>query len=341
MMRVVQMMSGGAQGGAEGFFERLVGAFHKHSEIEQHVIIRYFEDRVERLAKQGIPVQTLPFGSLIDVYTPWKLKQSFKKSKPDIVMTWMSRATLKCPKGPYKIVARLGGYYPLKYYKHCDYWIGNTQDIADYLIKEGCPKDRVAYLPNFVEEQEGKLLNRVDFNTPNDVPLFLGLGRLHPNKGFDVLIKALALTEDAHLWIAGEGDLKPSLQKLAEDMGVANRIRFLGWRKDSANLLKTVDSLVCSSRHEPLGNIVLEAWAQKTPVIACASQGPKSLIRNAENGFLVPIDDVDALGHCLQDFCSSEGYHNSLIQKAYDDYYHSFSKEKIVDQYLNFFKKII
>ena len=63
----------------------------------------------------------------------------------------MSRATAKCPRGPFVHVARLGGYYDLKYYRACDHLIANTRGIADYLIAAGRPADRVSVIGNFVD----------------------------------------------------------------------------------------------------------------------------------------------------------------------------------------------
>ena len=61
-------------------------------------------------------------------------------------------------------------------------------------------------------------------------PLALALGRLHPNKGFDLLLEALAATREVTLWIAGDGPLRSRLERLATRLGIIGRVRFLGWR---------------------------------------------------------------------------------------------------------------
>ncbi len=80
------------------------------------------------------------------------------------------------------------------------------------------------------------------------MPLALALGRLHPNKGFDLLLDALALTRDIHLWIAGDGPLRQDLERQARGLRIADRVRFLGWREDTAMLLAASDMLVSPSR---------------------------------------------------------------------------------------------
>ena len=94
---------------------------------------------------------------------------------------------------------------------------------------------------------------------PGGAPLVLGLGRLHQNKAFDVLLEAVSRVPSVYLWIAGEGPLKTELEKQAENLAVKPRTRFLGWREDTAALLAGADVFVCPSRHEPLGNVVIEA----------------------------------------------------------------------------------
>src|SRR5262249_27760205 len=163
-------------------------------------------------------------------------------------------------RGDFVHVARLGGYYNLKYYRDCDHLIGNTRDIVAYLVDHGWPSERAHYLPNLVAAERAPPVPRASLDTPLGVPLALALGRLHPNKGLDTLLTALAMVPDLHFWLAGEGALRAALEGQARSLGLAARVRFLGWRDDPAALLAAADLLVSSSRREPLGNVVIEAW---------------------------------------------------------------------------------
>ena len=128
-MRVFQVMAGAEHGGAEAFFTRLVPALGRAG-LEQRVAIRRDAKRSKILSEAGIEPVELPFGGPIDLYTPFRLRREIKAFKPDIVLTWMNRATVKCPPGDFVHVGRLGGYYDLKYYQGCDHLIGNTEDIV-------------------------------------------------------------------------------------------------------------------------------------------------------------------------------------------------------------------
>jgi glycosyltransferase involved in cell wall biosynthesis len=103
----------------------------------------------------------------------------------------------------------------------------------------------------------------------------------------------------AHAIIAGDGPERAALGALARSESVADRVHMPGWRYDTAALLAGCDVLACPSRHEPLGNVVVEAFAAGRPVVAAAAAGPRELIRPGEDGLLVPVEDAPALATSL------------------------------------------
>ena len=332
-------MAGAEFGGAEAFFVRLAIALNRTG-LEQKVVIRKNPARAALLCHGEVEPIELPFGGRMDFSTTRALKREIKEFKPDVVLTWMNRATSMCPKGDFVHAARLGGYYDLKYYAACDHLIGNTQDIVEYLVEHDWPAEKVHYLPNFVFDEDAEPLTRQEFFTPNDVPLIVALGRLHENKAFDVLLSALARVPNAYLWLAGDGPLKEDLQKQSEVLGIKPRVRFLGWRDDTAALLQTADLFVCPSRHEPLGNVVIEAWAQGLPVVAADSMGPGTLIENMESGVLVPVDDEILMARAIRSVLDDEDLARRIAENGYQTYQDNFTEARVVEQYLEFFKKV-
>ncbi|GAB6053689.1 glycosyltransferase [Magnetospira thiophila] len=342
-MRLIQAMAGARVGGAEAFFVRLAQALQKTG-IEQELLIRTHPRRADRLRQAGATVTELPFGGLLDLRTRLGFRRRINAFQPDIVLTWMNRATAFCPSkvhgGGFVHVARLGGYYDLKYYRQCDHLIGNTQDIVDYLVREGWPRERAHYLPNFVQTERQPPLSRREYSTPERAPVILGLGRLHENKGFDVLIRALTRVPGAYLWLAGEGPERAALEALAGHLGVLPRVRFLGWREDIPALFAAVDLFVCSSRHEPLGNVVLEAWAQGVPVIAAASQGPSALIAPERTGLLVGVEDASSLAQAMNYLLQEPEIARALSVQGRAAYEKDFSEDSVVARYMDFFRKV-
>ncbi len=338
-MKVLQAMAGAEFGGAEAFFVRLCIGLHKAG-LDQKVIIRENPARAKLLRDAGIEPVQLAFGGRFDFATPRAMKREINAFRPDVVLTWMNRASHMCPKGDFVHAARQGGYYDLKYYANCDHLIGNTHDIVDYLVEHGWPKEKTHYLPNFVSDVRGTPLDRSKFYTPKGVPLIVALGRLHENKAFDVLLRAVARVPNAYLWLAGEGPLKDDLIKLAEELAIKPRVRFLGWRDDTADLLSSADLFVCPSRHEPLGNVVIEAWAQGLPVVAADSMGPGTLIENMETGILVPVDDEILMARAIRGVFDDDNLAERIARQGHQAYQDNFTEAQVVRQYLDFFDKV-
>ncbi len=340
MTRLLQAIAGARHGGAEAFFTRLAIGLERAGE-DQHVLLRPDPDRAAALRASGVALTELPFGGPFGWRTRLGFRRAINAHRPQIVLTWMNRATALCPRGDFVHVARLGGYYDLKYYRRCDHLIGNTIDIVDYLVREGWPKERVHYLPNFAAAAALPPVARADHSTPADAPVALALGRLHDNKAFDVLISAVARTPQLHLWLAGEGPLRSALEGQVAALGIGARVRFLGWRDDVPALLAAADMLISPSRHEPLGNVVIEAWAAGVPVVATATAGPRALIAEGETGLLVPVNDADALARAMTRLAGDLPLRQSLAAAGHARYAADFAEARVVGLYRDFFARIM
>ena len=338
--RLLQAMAGARHGGAETFFVRLADAFERAGET-QRVVIRRDPDRVQRLRAVGVDVIEFGFGGRFDVATGWRFRKLVADWRPDLVLTWMSRATQACPKGDFVHVARLGGYYDLKYYRGCDHLIANTRAIADYAVAGGWPPDRIDYVPNFVPD-----LRRSDDAAPcGDRPQALALARLHPNKGLSLLLEAMVLSPDLRLTIAGDGPLRAALQRQAYDLNLSDRVSFLGWREDVSALLAQADFLVCPSLHEPLGNVVIEAWSAGVPVVATMSDGPAQLITHDVDGLLVSLPGqtgggVPALAAAMTRLSRDRQLRQRLAQAGRRAYEAEFTETAVVARYRRLFDRL-
>jgi glycosyltransferase involved in cell wall biosynthesis len=310
-MLTAQVMAGAPVGGAEVFFERLCAALHRAGEPVLPVI-RRDAARVGRLEAAGLAPVQARFGGALDVLTGPMLGRLLRARAPAVVVAWMGRAAAMTPQGRWTLVGRLGGYYDLRRFRRCAHLVGNTRHIVEWMVAQGVPAGRAHYLPNFVPDLLGVApAARAALGVPDRAPLVLGLGRLHVVKGFDVLIRALAALPEVHAVIAGEGEERGALTRLADACGVGGRVHLPGWRGDGGALLAACDVLVCPSRHEPLGNVVLEGWSAGRPVVAAASVGPAALIRDGEDGVLTPVDDWRAMAagiaRCLEDGAAGLG----------------------------------
>lgn len=347
-MKILQVMAGGKHGGAETAFVDMCIAMHEAG-MEIEVATRANKIRVPRLEEAGIKVHKLPFGGPVDIFTTWRMRKIIEKFSPLIVQTWMSRAAQKTPnwketqtKQPYLVVSRLGGYYKISHFKNTDYFNTITPDIKNHLIKGGIPADKILHINNFAETDQHVLpVTKTQFDTPEDAPVLLTLARLHESKALDVVIESLVDLPGVYAWLAGEGPLRPELEKLAKDLGVADRVRFLGWRTDRAALLQTADICVFISRYEPFGTVFVQAWAEKTPVIVSDADGPKQFCIDGEDSLVVPKDDVAATVSAIRKLLSDKDLQKKISERGFERYMNEFTKEKTVAAYLDYFVTIL
>jgi len=110
-------------------------------------------------------------------------------------------------------------------------------------------------------------------------------------------------------------------------------VRFLGWRDDVPALIAASDLVAVSSRHEPLGNVVLEAWAAGVPVAATASEGPSALIRDGESGLLVRTEDADALAKAMGHIAADRALGAALAAGGRAAFAAEFAEARVVALY--------
>ena len=332
-MRVAQVMAGAPAGGAELFFERLTISLAASGETVLPVLRRN-PARASRLKDAGLAPVQFRFGGPLDLLTGCRLGSVLRQFDPRVVVAWMSRAAHFTPRGDWVLAGRLGGYYDLRHYRHCDHLVGNTRGIVEWIARQGWPASRVHHLPNFSPDMADAAPASLDL--PDSAPIVLALGRLHPNKAFDVLIRALPALPRVHAVIAGEGPERAALSELARREGVADRLHLPGWRSDTAALLAAADLLVCPSRHEPLGNVVIEAWSARRPVVAAAADGPRELIADGSDGLLVPMEDPAALANAIVSLLEDPARSMALAEAGRLRYEAEYAEAPVVARWRQF-----
>lgn len=333
------VLAGASVGGAETFFVTLSGALAQNGHTVCSVL-KPNKLRQSALEEEGIGYATAPFASPFDWTTPRVLRKAAEKFRPEIVLAFAGRAAKAVPKGPYKVVGRLGGYYNLANFRHCDHLVCNSPDVLRHVLAQGWPQSRVTLIPNFASVPAAPPAKRLDFDTPDSAPLALALGRLHPNKGLDVLIRAAARIPQLYVWIAGDGDERRKLETLADGLNIADRVRFLGWRSDRGALYGAADICVYPSREEPFGNIVVEAWSSGIPLVTTHTPGPAWLARHREDALLVPADDVTALAQAIEELLECPALREKLVAAGKRRIAAEFSRSAVIGRYAELFRTL-
>jgi len=168
--------------------------------------------------------------------------------------------------------------------------------------------------------------------------LVVTAARLAPQKALEVMLEAVArLPGDVVLAIAGEGPQEAELRALAADLGVADRVVFLGWTDDVAGYVAAADVFCLSSHWEAVALAAQEAVAVGTPVVSTDVGGMGELITDRESGRLVPTGDPDALAEALAEVLASEATGRRYAAAARLRLEAEFSTEAMLDRLGGFY----
>lgn len=194
------------------------------------------------------------------------------------------------------------------FYNRADAIVATSQGVAEDLIANyGVSRPKIHILHNPVDldaivQQSSEPITELD--AP---PIVAAAGRLASVKNYPLLIDALAALSahtPVHAWILGEGPERAKLEALAAARGVGSRVRFLGFQQNPWRFIARADVLVLTSSYEGFGNVLIEAMACGTPVIATRSSGTVEVVEDRQNGLLVessPSAVADAIKGLLSD----------------------------------------
>ncbi|HEY1614847.1 MAG TPA: glycosyltransferase [Rhizomicrobium sp.] len=176
------------------------------------------------------------------------------------------------------------------------------------LVEDGVAPRDIVVIPNAVRLPPRP---KTDFALKDGMPAHIAaLGRLHPKKGYGVLIEALRLLAERgtsfRCTIAGEGPEREKLLAQIRDGGLSDRVSLPGWTDDVANYLAAADLFVLPSFQEDFPLAVLDAMAAGLPIVASAIDGPKDFLVDGETGMLVPPNDPTALADQLARVLASQ-----------------------------------
>jgi len=163
-------------------------------------------------------------------------------------------------------------------------------------------------------------------------PVVLGVGRFYPQKDFSTLIKAFALVRaqrPARLVILGEGPLRPQLEALAQQLGVADQVSMPGFVENPFAYMRRAAVFVLPSQYEGLPNVLIQAMACGCPVVStnCPS-GPEDILDNGKYGHLVPVGDVEAIANAILRVLDGDA------PAVPEEWLLQFHEERVAQQYL-------
>lgn len=240
------------------------------------------------------------------------------------------------------VLKGVGGWWEAVGERRADAVIALTPRLAGLLAGVGVPERRVHVIPSGVSDG---LFDGAGRAAPKDLPprpRVLFLGRLHNQKGVDVLVRALVAMPGVHLVVAGDGPERRALHRLVERLGLTDRVRFLGFvpRTEVPGLLASADVLALPSRYEEMGTAVLEGFRAGVPVVAADTGGVSSMVSDGVTGLLVPPGQPAALGAALQRVLRDQALARRLVtqgrQRSRD-----YSWETLADRVLDVYRQVL
>jgi glycosyltransferase involved in cell wall biosynthesis len=248
-------------------------------------------------------------------------------------------------------IARLGGYYKLAGYRHADAWIGNTKGICDYLVKAGFPSKRVFHIYNFAELPEvgpaPEGLKR-ELGIPEEAWVLMTPGRFVPFKGHRYLLDALARLpkeiEGRPIWqiILGDGPLKEDLHQQAEQLNLNQRIIWTGWQLNPDPYYRLADVIVFPSTNaEPFGNVIIEAWGYKRPLVTSASMGAREVVVDGQDGLLFECESASSLSTRIEHALKDPSLRQSMAECGLRRAQQEFGKQPIMQTYLELYRDLL
>ena len=341
-------------GGAERFCLRLVEALHERGEP----VTTAYRQGSEVVAENptGVPLYESPMRTVWDPLSKRALSNIIRRVEPDIVQTYMGRATrlTRLPQARGAVhVARLGGYYKLKGYLHAHAWIGNTKGVCDYMVRSGLPGHRVHHIYNFIDPPEASPMEatagvRRGLGIPDEAIALVTAGRFVEVKGHRYLLEAVSRLpaeiagHPVYLVMVGEGMLGEALRRQAVDLGIEERVVWTGWQTAPGRFYEMADLIVFPSlEQETLGNVILEAWAYGKPLVTAAFRGAREITVHGEDAWQVPCQDAAALADGIAAVLAEPALAAEMATRGSARVHAEFSRDAIVRQYVELYNVLL
>ena len=314
-VRILNVMLGKGAGGLEAM------ALHAHKALEtEGAVVMSVGSPGSWLGEAfdaGDRYRPLPVWGPIDVTAPGRLRRLTEAFAPQLVLAHGSRAAslaLKAFAGRVPVAVVVHNFRARKDLAKAGLAICVSGAVREDIF-ERFADIRAVVVENFAPLKAGP------GPAPHDGPPHIGsIGRLHRNKGYDVLLNAAALLKARgvafRLTLAGDGPERAPLQAQAASLGLTDLVDFPGWMDSPVEVLKTLDLFVLSSRIEPFGLVVIEAMAFGTPVVATAIDGPRDILEEGALGRLAPKDDPEALADAIAASLADPGGALAMAKRA-------------------------
>ena len=327
------------------------------------MLVAHAAGELRQRAKEGLELIPLAPKTEMDLGAAWRLSRAIKQLQPDVIhahdphgvaMAALALSMSTQLAKPPLVAARRVDFH-LKSnalsrwkYRQVDCFICASDAIRAMLVADGVPASRA------VTVYEGIDIGHVDAAPPADLhselwlphnsPIVGNVAALVPHKGQRHLIEAAAnvikKVPDARFVIAGEGELRPALERQIKDHHLEKHVFLAGFRPDILSVHKAFDIFVMSSVTEGLGTSLLDAMACGKPIVATTAGGMPEVVADGRTGILVPPRDHTAMAEALIRLLSDAALRAEMGAAGVARARARFSAERMVQDTLDVYKRV-
>jgi len=321
-VRVLHIDSGREYRGGQNQVRLLTRELTGAEGVVQRLVTRRESELARRVTEQGATVREVPWGPSLDPRALWRLYREAADFAPDVLHAhdshalqlayWMRRLSGRGgapgPGDPALVATRRVDFHvrPRSVWHRADRVIAISEAVRAVLVADGIAPRDITVVASGIDPDEVRRAARTPLNVrarlglSPGTPLAANVAALVDHKDQHTLIRAALAARagraDLHWVIAGEGELRGSLEAGLAQLGLADRVHLLGHVAAADALIAEADVLVMSSKEEGLGSVVLHALALGKPVVATRAGGLPEMVPEP---WLVPVGDADALARTV------------------------------------------
>jgi glycosyltransferase involved in cell wall biosynthesis len=327
------------------------------------MLIAHGAGELRQRAKEGLDLIPLTPKNEMDLSAAWRLSRLIKQLRPDVVHAHdphgvamaalaLSMST-QLDKPPLVAARRVdfhikGNALSRWKYRQVDCFICASEAIRKMLVADGVPAVRAVTIHEGIDLGHVKAAPAADLHAelwlPHQAPIVGNVAALVPHKGQRHLIEAAAIVvtrvPDARFVIAGEGELRPALERQIKDHHLEKHVFLTGFRPDVLSVHKAFDIFVMSSVTEGLGTSLLDAMACGKPIVATTAGGMPEVVKNGTTGILVPPRDHEAMANAIVDLLSNHQKRSEMGAAGQARARVYFSAERMVQDTYDVYRRV-
>ena len=332
------------------------------------MLVAHAAGELRQRAQEGLELVPLAPKTEMDLSAAWRLSRLIKQLRPDVLhahdphavamaalaLSMRSGGSRTDAAGPPLVAARRVDFHMKTNalsrwkYRQVDCFICASEAIRTMMMADGVPATHVVTVHEGIDLGRVAAAPRADLHAelwlPHHAPIVGNVAALVPHKGQRHLIEAAAIVvksvPDARFVIAGEGELRPALERQIKDLHLEKHVFLAGFRPDILSVHKAFDVFVMSSVTEGLGTSLLDAMACAKPVVATTAGGMPEVVVNGRTGVLVPPRHHEAMADAIVDLLRDERRRRDMGAAGEARVREHFSAERMVHETLKIHERV-